>query len=405
MFRSVFVSPTLLLALVIGCGPATPEAAPHRAALADDQPRRRSVERDRFDRLYVAWRTIVGQLCDLDVQYQTAATQDREQLKRRFERLLAEGAQSQQQIVQAAAVAYAQDPDRNADLAALLTQVVYLLVDQEEYEEALQIAQTLIDGGIQQHDLYTLAGISAFVTAELNLAESHWRRAAEEQKLHGVAARYWGDISYYKAAWEKEKKLRTAEMLAADLPRVLLKTSQGEIELELFQNEAPNTVTNFLWLVEQGFYNGLAFHRVMPRCLAESGCPQGDGMGDPGYTIPNESFRKDHRLHFRGSLAMARAGRDSNGSQFYLTFVPIRRRDGSCTVFGRMVRGIDVLAKLQRREPPDLVSKKLNPYAADLTPPADTIIEAKVLRSSPVLLKQKVYPVPQADQVPRFAQP
>ena len=111
-----------------------------------------------------------------------------------------------------------------------------------------------------------------------------------------------------KAGWAKEKKIREAEAKADDLPRVLMKTSAGDIEIELFENEAPNTVLNFITLVDKGFYNGLKFHRVLPGFMAQGGDPKGDGTGGPGYTIPCECYRPDHRLHFRGSLSMAHAG-------------------------------------------------------------------------------------------------
>ena len=101
-------------------------------------------------------------------------------------------------------------------------------------------------------------------------------------------AMYPDMIDETKAGWEKEKKIREAEAKANDLPRVLMKTSPGDIEIELFENEAPNTVLNFITLVDKGFYNGLKFHRVLPGFMAQGGDPQGDGTGGPGYTVPCE---------------------------------------------------------------------------------------------------------------------
>ena len=141
----------------------------------------------------------------------------------------------------------------------------------------------------------------------------------------------------------------------------------------LFENEAPNTVLNFITLVDKGFYNGLKFHRVLPGFMAQGGDPKGDGSGGPGYTIPCECYQPNHRLHFRGSLSMAHTTeRDTGGSQFFLTFVPTKHLDGKHTVFGRVISGFDVLAKLKRRNPDD-----------QTVGPADTIIEAKVTRKRP----------------------
>ncbi|NIP84610.1 MAG: peptidylprolyl isomerase [Planctomycetales bacterium] len=153
------------------------------------------------------------------------------------------------------------------------------------------------------------------------------------------------------------------------MPRVKLTTSQGDIVLELFENEAPQTVGNFVNLVEKKFYDGLSFHRVLPGFMAQGGCPQGDGRGGPGYQIPCECHQEGYRRHFRGSLSMAHAGRDTGGSQFFLTFVPTKHLDGKHTAFGRVIEGMDVLSRLHRRDPQD-------PHA----PAPDKILRAEVLR-------------------------
>ncbi|MDI9445328.1 MAG: peptidylprolyl isomerase [Planctomycetota bacterium] len=153
------------------------------------------------------------------------------------------------------------------------------------------------------------------------------------------------------------------------MPRVLLRTRHGDIVLELFENEAPNTVANFISLVKKGFYNELTFHRVLAGFMAQGGCPKGTGTDGPGYKIACECVRDDHRKHFRGSLSMAHAGPDTGGSQFFLTFVPTQSLDGRHTVFGRVVEGIDQLAKIQRRDPEE-----------DGGSEPEKIIEMKVLR-------------------------
>ena len=163
---------------------------------------------------------------------------------------------------------------------------------------------------------------------------------------------------------------------------MLLKTNRGDIELELFENEAPNSVANFITLVEKGFYNGLTFHRVLPGFMAQGGDPKGDGSSGPGYRIAEEFTKPGHRLHFRGSLAMARSQPpDSAGSQFYLMFAPNSQLDGNYTVFGRVVKGFEVLAKIQRR----------NPEEPD-QPPPDKIIKAEVLRKRPHKYEVKTLP-------------
>lgn len=363
-----------------GCGTIAFEGSGEDSPPSDSRRRGSGKERRQFEQVYGDWRSLVGELAALDLQYQIASADRCDDLRHRYGQLVAEGIAGQQQVTQAAIAAYAKAPEENADLAAFLTGIVFLLVDQEEYEEALRLAQILLDRGVSHGELYVLAGTAAFAAGEFSLADKHLRRAQEEKASLGAAAEYLQDINYYKAAWEREKKLRSAESSAGDLPRVLLNTTQGEIELELFENEAPNTVANFISLVEQGFYNGLTFHRVLPRSMAQAGCPNGDGTGGPGYTIPCECYGEEHRVHFRGSVAMVNSGRNTGGSQFCLMFLPNQHVDGSQTVFGRIVRGIDVLARIQRRDPPDPFSVKINPHQNINVPTADKIIAAKVLR-------------------------
>ena len=172
-------------------------------------------------------------------------------------------------------------------------------------------------------------------------------------------------------SWDKEQEIRAAEAEADDLPRVSLETSKGQIELELFENEAPNTVANFIALVEQGYYSGLPFHRVLEGFMAQGG---DNGRGGPGYTIECECYRPDYRKHFKGSLSMAHAGRDTGSAQFFLTFVPTPHLDGAHTCFGRVIKGMDVLESLQRRDPN-------NPKDARIEP--DRIVQAQVSRKRP----------------------
>jgi peptidyl-prolyl cis-trans isomerase B (cyclophilin B) len=190
---------------------------------------------------------------------------------------------------------------------------------------------------------------AAFACAEFELA----RRCLLELKQHGQLSQQQAQrldlIDQYLVEWQREQTLREAEQAAADLPRVVLVTVRGDMELELFENEAPNTVANFIALVEDGFYDGLTFHEVESRFAAISGCPIGDGTGSPGHFIRHEFPSPNRRVHFRGSISTVSEGGVASGSQFHLTFLPTPELEGTCTVFGRIVRGLEVLARLQRR--------------------------------------------------------
>ena len=133
------------------------------------------------------------------------------------------------------------------------------------------------------------------------------------------------------------------------MSKVIFETSEGEITFELFSNDAPNTVNNFIKLVNDGFYNGLAFHRVIPGFMAQGGCPntrEGSngmpGTGGPGYSIKCEI---NPNKHLKGSLSMAHAGKDTGGSQFFIVYEPQPHLDGVHTVFGK-TENMDVVLKL-----------------------------------------------------------
>ena len=123
-----------------------------------------------------------------------------------------------------------------------------------------------------------------------------------------------------------------------------MKTTEGDIVLELFDDAAPKTVANFTKLSEQGFYDGLLFHRIIPDFMVQGGCPQGTGTGGPGYTFEDEF--NDHKVA-RGALAMANAGPNTNGSQFFIvTADACPWLDGKHTVFGQVTDGMDVVDRL-----------------------------------------------------------
>jgi peptidyl-prolyl cis-trans isomerase B (cyclophilin B) len=124
------------------------------------------------------------------------------------------------------------------------------------------------------------------------------------------------------------------------MSQATLHTNHGPIEVELYDEDAPKTVDNFLTLSRKGFYDGLTFHRVIPDFMIQGGCPEGTGRGGPGYQFEDEP--NEHRVT-RGALAMANAGPNTNGSQFFIvTTEEAPWLDGKHTVFGRVTSGLDV---------------------------------------------------------------
>ena len=126
--------------------------------------------------------------------------------------------------------------------------------------------------------------------------------------------------------------------------KALLETNMGNIEIELFEKEMPVTTGNFRKLVEKGFYNGVIFHRVIKDFMIQGGDPTGTGMGGPGYSIKDE-FSKSNR-NDRGTISMANAGPNTGGSQFFINLVNNNYLDRKHPVFGKVVKGMDVVDKI-----------------------------------------------------------
>jgi cyclophilin family peptidyl-prolyl cis-trans isomerase len=184
---------------------------------------------------------------------------------------------------------------------------------------------------------------------------------------------------------------------SANLPRVKFTTSKGVVEIELFEDQAPNTVANFLELVGSKFYDGVKFHRVLEGFMAQSGDPKGDGTGGPGYTIACECRTPEARRHFTGSLSMAKqTAPDTGGSQFFIVFdrnESVQRLDGQHTVFGRVISGQEIVNALTRTHETTLTGEQ---QIAGVTP--DTIISAEVVRK-----RDHEYKVKKVGEVPAEA--
>ena len=128
-----------------------------------------------------------------------------------------------------------------------------------------------------------------------------------------------------------------------------IKTNKGTMFIEFYENDAPNTVANFVKLTKEGFYDGLTFHRVLPDFVIQGGCPNGTGAGGPGYQIDCE-LDGDNQYHDKGVLSMAHAGRNTGGSQFFICHSRnnTAHLDGNHTCFGKVYEGLDVVDKISQ---------------------------------------------------------
>jgi cyclophilin family peptidyl-prolyl cis-trans isomerase len=128
-------------------------------------------------------------------------------------------------------------------------------------------------------------------------------------------------------------------------------TSRGDFDVELFAEQAPITVNNFVFLAREGFYNGTTFHRVIKGFMAQGGDPTGTGTGGPGYQFADERGALSLKHDSAGILSMANAGPNTNGSQFFITFGPTPHLNGKHGVFGRVISGMDVVNAIRERDP------------------------------------------------------
>jgi peptidyl-prolyl cis-trans isomerase B (cyclophilin B) len=129
---------------------------------------------------------------------------------------------------------------------------------------------------------------------------------------------------------------------------VKMATTKGEIAIDLYPEYAPITVNNFVFLSQEGYYDGLTFHRVIPNFMIQGGDPGGDGRGGPGYRFEDEVGPSNPLKHETGVLSMANAGPNTNGSQFFITHAPQPHLNGKHTVFGKVTKGMDVVNTIQQ---------------------------------------------------------
>ncbi len=256
------------------------------------------------------------------------------------------------------------------------------LVAQNKYPEMIKVADAILKTDPENTTALISRGRSRFAVHDFEGAITDLEAGQGPEDMLEAAKDY---VEF----WKEEQAIRAKEDALTGnqaLPLVKLATNKGDIEILMFEDEAPNTVANFVMLVEAKFYDGLKFHRVGSGFMAQGGCPDSrdgsgkdPGKGGPGYTIKCECYAKNARRHFAGSLSMAHtAMKDTGGSQFFLTHLPTAHlnakvgKEGGHTVFGRVVTGLDVVLAIQpddviksatviRKRPHDYVPKDRKP--------------------------------------------
>lgn len=280
------------------------------------------------------------------------------------------------EMIELAPKVYEADP-KNLDAGEIVLQEVF---NKNQYQKAYDIATALLKADRKTRAVLNSGGVAAYALHDFETAHTLLKEADDRKMINDRYSIYIEYAENYKEYWKREQGLRKLEGELKDvqaLPRVEFATNKGKIVIELFEDDAPNTVANFVSLVEAKKYDGIKFHRVIPNFMCQGGDPNtldedptNDGLGGPNYKIKCECFQRENpRMHFRGSLSMAHAGKDSGGSQFFITHLPTawlnakkEPFESGHTVFGRVVEGLDIVDSIER---------------------GDTITEAKVLNKRP----------------------
>jgi len=238
--------------------------------------------------------------------------------------------------------------------AELTLQILYA---KNQYAELVRVSEGVLKKTPKAKLALNFNGVGKFATHDFEGAIKVLKQAEVDGMLEpSLGGQFLDPAELYVDYWKTEQAIRAKEDAATgdeQLPIVKLSTSKGDIEILMLENEAPNSVANFINLVEKKYYDGLKFHRVIPGFMAQGGCPNSRdnpakaGQGGPGYNIACECYAENARRHFAGSLSMAHAGKDTGGSQFFLTHLPTNHLNGLHTVFGRVIKGLDAVEAME----------------------------------------------------------
>jgi cyclophilin family peptidyl-prolyl cis-trans isomerase len=283
------------------------------------------------------------------VAYQTGTREESDRHRRDWDAAM-EAGERQRGVLEAAALRFISlSPKPSKELVELVNQIHGSYVLGGRWSKAAKVAEYLRvllaeDDGFLSRDAVAAISSNQFAAAaKFRATYGHLisNMPKEAQQLYST-------LPELQEKYNREQKFLDQDAAGEPLPRVVLKTTKGRIELELFENQAPDTVGNFIYLVESGFYTNHNFHRVISGFMAQTGGYGTDKLSrDPGYTIFDEFELAEARHHFQGYVSMANASvPQSASSQFFFTLVPTPHLDGKHTVFGRIISGQDVVESL-----------------------------------------------------------
>lgn len=395
-FRIVLLS---MLAALLVCPPGAPGQSTSKGdalpATTQDQPKSAAVLE--FEGLRKRLNANRDEIAKLQRTMPIGFPDKVADAEKRIEALKQENAQIEVQVFDKAKAAFmsSETPDRLTSLIMIneLRSVIEPRDkdDRFEPEKAIELVSAMLEKFPEDIRLMRYGFLANFAVERFDAADA---LLAKMESIVGekFPTAYRESLEKTNEKYQRELKIRRLENSTDDLPQVRLVTTEGDILVELFENHAPNTVANFISLIEQQFYNDRLFHLVRPGQYAITGSPNGDGSGSAGYRIRCECEAPEIRHHFRGTLTMLTSGKDQGGSQFMILHQPnTRLYDGKYTAFGRVLEGMDVVMKLKNVDlsgrtsttadvskivRTEIVRKRAHPYVPekiDLTGAAPTV--------------------------------
>ena len=364
--------PTLLCVLVFLCvGPTTTcnlfGQQPSQQLLQDGQrPPEIKPKTEEFKKALAELRAHLAKLNATVVRFNTGETSEDRKYRKQWNDQIEAGIPLFHAMLQAALAEFKQDPAKNVEIANLLYYVAKQEIEGDRPEGMLDIVEALLEFDYPDPELRNFHTVAAFAVNEYDRCYESLKLLVDSQRASEQLAMMFEKFEDNIALWEQELEYRKQDAEGEPLPKVLIKTTKGDIELELFENNAPETVGNFISLVESGFYENQTFHRVMQHFMAQTGCPNGDGTGSAGYTVYGEMNKPNARNFFRGTVGLALATNtqtgqtlpNSGGSQFFFSVLPSYTLNGKYTAFGRITKGLHVLGLLAKIDPDEKKEKK-----------------------------------------------
>lgn len=370
-------------------GPGPAASGPAAASAGEPAESSLNVEAEQaaYQAAIKAWRQTIAEMQEAALRFHNGTAETEQKYLTEYRELSDRGRGEFDRAVRAATRLLQHDPKADSQYADFLFAAARYRFDRDWYELTGEAAEALMAAEVKEPRLPEIAGVSFWATNRFDRAAEHLQTAIDNGFIEPKHRRLLESVGVYKPLWEREQQLRQEARENDDLPQVRITTTRGALVVELFEDQAPNTVANFISLAEQGFYDGLLFHQVIPSQIAMSGDPSGDASGNAGYRIADEVDRSDARATFRGSLVMARLAdpRSNSGqtlpnsasSQFFFALMPLPWANREHTVFGRVIAGIGTLSALTRVNPS---AKKGEDEPEG---PPDRILTIEVIRKRP----------------------